>query len=69
MFSVEGGNCTVNMVNGAHCFDSPNYPAAYGNAQSCTVRVHADIALNLLEFDTEGEGDSMQVSTPFCSTR
>ena len=58
IFTVTSGQCTV--VN--DCFASPNYPAKYGDNQTCKIAVNSPTVLSVNAFSTESGYDVLNVN-------
>jgi hypothetical protein len=52
-------SCTT--TTDGKCFTSPNYPSNYGNSESCTIAVGADVSLVVQSFATESDYDVLTV--------
>ena len=44
------------------CFTSPGWPSIYGNSESCTIAVGADVSLVVQSFATESGYDELTVN-------
>jgi hypothetical protein len=44
------------------CFTSPGWPGFYGNSESCTIAVGADVSLVVQSFSTESDYDVLTVN-------
>ena len=44
------------------CFTSPGWPSNYGNSESCTIAVGADVSLVVQSFATEAYCDRLTVN-------
>ena len=53
------GSCTATAEG---CITSPNWPANYGNSESCAIAVGTDVSLWVQSFATEARYDKLTVN-------
>jgi hypothetical protein len=56
---VLDGSCTATAEG---CITSPNWPANYGNSESCAIVVGTDVSLMVQSFATESGYDLLSVN-------
>ena len=56
---MNEGPCTT--TTDGTCFTSPGWPSIYGDSESCTLAVGADVSLVVQSFSTESGYDRLTV--------